>query len=158
MQLLEFTADDLALNRAGQLSPHQLADLTRGAVGAGALFAMVLGVALMVLFGVRPRRWARLFYAVMFATNVTIFGVFAWNHIAARVDRRVVVVQGPIEIAGGMRQSSVLVVAGQSYSISVEAGQALRRGDEYRVYGLAHSSTFLSLEPSPRPETGHAQH
>jgi hypothetical protein len=155
MRLLEFTADDLARNRAGQLSPHQLADATRAAIGTGSTFVMALGLALMLGFGLRPLRLAYLFYMVMSLAALTIVGAFAATHVAARVDPRVVMVQGPINLMGG-RRSWGLVVGRQHFLIPEQGGRALRRGDEYRVYSLAHSSTFLSLEPLAAPEADHA--
>jgi hypothetical protein len=155
MALLRFTADDLAQNRVGRLSPQQIADATRAAVGSALLFLLVVAVVLVVVFVVRPRGVALVFYSLMLTGSLAVFGMMAAAAIAARVQLRVESVQGPIQILGA-RRSSVLAIGRRRFSISENAGRALRAGDHYRVFGLAHTSTLLSLERLPQGEGGHA--
>ena len=155
MKVLRFTADDLTQNRSGRLSPHQIAEATRAAVGNVLMFLLVLAVVVAVVFVVRPRGIALLFYGAMLLGCLAIFGSMAGTTIAARVQLRVESVEGPIQILGA-RRSSVLAIGRRRFSVSEEACNVMHAGDYYRAFGLAHASTLLSLEPLSRTEDGNA--
>jgi len=146
--VLEFTLDDLAMNRMGKLSSHQVWMVTKWAlVQGGIALLLVFGVALMV-FGAGLTGFRRVaFYSLGFL-SLAIYLPFAGLFVVAAVARRVDVHEGKLDLHGTGR-GSVAVVDSHRVIISWVAAKVLKNGESYRIYSLGYSNEFLSIEPLP---------
>jgi hypothetical protein len=149
--VLEFTLDELAMNRVGKLSSHQVWLATKTAVVQGGFAVLLLGGAIVLVFGVGLTGIRRVaFYALALLALASDLP-FASLFVAAAVAKRVVVPEGPLDLHGTGR-GTVAVVGSQPVLISWTATKVLKSGEHYRIYSLAYSNTFLSIEPvSPDP-------
>jgi hypothetical protein len=152
--VLEFSMDDLAMNRVGKLSSHQVWLATKTAVVQGGFAVLLLGGAIILVFGVGLTGIRRVaFYALALLALASDLP-FASLFVAAAVAKRVVVQEGPLDLHGTGR-GTVAVVGSQHVLISWTATKVLKSGEYYRIYSLAYSNTFLSIEPvSPAPASG----
>ncbi len=152
--VLEFTLDDLARNRVGKLSSHQVWMVTKWALVQGGIALLLLfGVAAMI-FGAGLTGFRRVaFYSLGFL-SLAIYLPSAGLFVVAAVARRVDVHEGTLDLHGTGR-GSVAVVDSHRVIISWEAAKVLKSGECYRIYGLGYSNEFLSIEPvSPVPASG----
>ena len=150
--VLEFSMDDLAMNRVGKLSPHQVWLATKTAVVQGGFAVLLVGGAIALVFGVGLTGIRRVaFYALALLALASDLP-FASLFVAAAVAKRVMVREGPLDLHGTGR-GTVAVVGSQHVLISWTATKVLKSGERYRIYSLAYSHRFLSIEPLP-PATG----
>ncbi|HXI60659.1 MAG TPA: hypothetical protein VNO55_31575 [Polyangia bacterium] len=143
---LQFTLEELALNRAGRLSPQQTWDATKSALFTGALGLVVLGGLLVAALIVRPAGVVRLILYTMGPLSLALLAFLSWGAIDGAIQRRVIAVEGALDLRSNGRGTEVAV--GKSHvPISHKASSVLTKGARYRLYYLAGADTFLSIEP-----------
>ena len=150
--VLEFTLDDLAINRIGKLSSHQAWIATKTALVHGGLGIFFLGGIVAMIFGVGLTGFRRVAFYSLGLLGLASYVPFASLFVAAAVARRVDVHEGKLDLHGTGR-GSVAVVGSHRVIISWEASKVLRNGESYRIYSLGYTNEFLSIEPLP-PATG----
>jgi hypothetical protein len=143
---LGFTLEELDLNRAGALSSDQAWDAMRQALMFSVLTVFMLGL----VFAVRALRLRNTLVRVL-AVGASCVGfvglsVFTWQVVLAAVERKVESTEGPLSFPGGGRGLSVAVNR-RRVGVPVGAVRVLQVGERYRVYTLAHTDRFLSIEP-----------
>jgi hypothetical protein len=143
---LGFTLEELALNRAGKMSSHQVAESVKNALGASGLVITMVGLTLVVLFLGRPTGVIRVMSTVICLGLIALFTMFAWQAARDAVSHEVLVAEGPLEFRSGHRQGSMVVV-GAFRSTVDNAHKALAAGERYRVYYRANTGDLLSIEP-----------
>lgn len=143
---LGFTIPDLELNRAGQISMAQ-----RGTAywsGAGYLLLVLAGIAFGVaLFRAKVSVVTRVILSVIFVPGL---GLVLWifgSKVVGAVHPRVVSVDGLIDFRGNSRGPPSLLVGEVRVGAPDHAREVLVKGRRYRLYYLAHSLQFLSIEP-----------
>lgn len=143
---LGFTLDELSLNRVGELSSGQAWHATRQALTFAGLtiFMLVLVIALIALR--LPNILVRVLAVGASCAGLVGMSVFTWHVVHAAIARQVETNQGALSIPGGGRGLTVMI-NGQRVGVPVAAAGVLQVGDTYRVYTLAHSHAFLSMEP-----------
>lgn len=143
---LGFTLEELALNRAGELSSHQSWQSVKAAITMSLFALMALGIVAVVVFIVKPTGFMRVMMLVLSLGATAFCAMFAWRTVAAAVSHKVLVAEGLVEFRSGSRQSTIVVV-GAFRSTVDNAHKALTPGEPYRVYYLDHSGDLLSIEP-----------
>jgi hypothetical protein len=151
----QFTAEQLAANRAGRLAEGQLGPAIASAVIAGALALCALALGLGAMR--RARGVLRAGGPVMaLAGAATLIGVVALPALRDLVSGAVAVVDGVVDevaSAGKGRGAAVLVVGDLRILTRADpaAARLLVEGKGvHRVYHLRHSRRLLALEPSGR--------
>ncbi len=144
-----FTLEDLALNRVGKVSPHQLSEsYVQAAAFAGAALVM-LGLVLIYSF-IGKVGVGRIIWIVVFSAACITFAVLTGMTIAAAWKGTVANSEGNIELTNSPGSARRIVVVG-SYNWTFDRGTAvptvLVPGARYRVFYLAGSDKFLSIEP-----------
>jgi len=142
---LGFTLEELELNRAGRVSPHQSWDAIQQALTMGGLAVVAAGVMLCLVFIVRPTGWARLYYVLGFG-SLALVSVFGWRAIVGAVERTVLVAEGPLNLHGTGRGTAA-AIGRASVPVRYQAAFVLTTGATYRLYYLARADKFLSIEP-----------
>ena len=145
--LLGFTNEELALNRAGALSWHQLWEAIRTALVFGGLMLGVVGGLLAVVFVMRPTGYLRLVYVMLVPGALALLWLSA-SFVAAPFLRRVSTAEGPLDFRGSGRGPRALVIGGAWVEAPPRAATVLQKDESYRVYYLAGANQFLSIEPS----------
>lgn len=143
---LGFTLDELALNRAGQISSHQAWENVRMALFPVGLALVFLGMLLVFVFLVKPAGVGRLLYAVPIVGLVVMVGL-AWYFAVAAWQHRVLVAQGPLHFQKGRGGPSIVVDRIWVQDSPHAAPSTLMEGNAYRLYYVARSRRFLSIEP-----------
>jgi hypothetical protein len=168
MATVNFTAEDLARNRMGQVSDRQVQSLTRGAWAAAA-FPALIGLAFgigMLAVGLTSKEPVRsiVFSGVgmMFTTlMLLLFSVAGWllwtnlaqvkalHMVGADEQRKVKSVegQGRRSYIGGRRTSWLCHIGDKSFAISGLAYRIFIDGEFYRAYYTASTEHLLSIEP-----------
>lgn len=144
---LEFSIDDLALNRTGRLSPEQSWQSVRLALGSVGLLLALAGAFLFTMVAIKPKGAAKLGTVACGVCALAVFGAFTWGYLAGAVARRVEMREGPLDLFGAGRGGMNAVVDRTWVPISTRALEVLTKGERVRVYFLAHSKQFLSIEP-----------
>ena len=154
-EVLEFTLDELAMNRAGQISSHQLWGIVKSAVVQGGIALLYLsGVVAMLSGALDLHGFRRVAFYTLGLGGLVLMIPVAFRNVAAAVTRRVVVHEGQIDLHGTGRVI-VAIVGANRLPISTDALKVLTSGERYRIYSLAYSDEFLSIEPaSPAPASG----
>jgi hypothetical protein len=106
---LQFTLQELALNRAGQLSPQQTCDATKCALFAGALGLVVLGGLLMAVFVVRPARLVRVIVYTVGPLSLALLAFLCWGAIDGAIQRRVIAAEGALDLRSNGRGTEVAI-------------------------------------------------
>jgi hypothetical protein len=143
---LGFTLDDLAMNRAGKLSPQQSWEALKGALTSGGLMVMVLAAVLAMVFVLRPTGGWRLLYYGLGLAGLALFVVLGWQAIAGAARKAVLSAEGPLDLHG-TGKGMVAVIGGARVPIAHQGLQVLRNGGRYRLYYLGGANRFLSIEP-----------
>lgn len=146
---LGFTLEELTLNAAGKLSPHQVWVSVRTAL-VFSLLALLAGGALVAVATVKANLLYRFFAVVVLVGGIFLTGREATRSAMALVSRQVLSAEGPVKIGPGARYN-VSVTIGPWHDIVADAGKVLTPGARYRVYYLARSNRLLSIEPLPEP-------
>lgn len=146
---LGFTMQELALNRAGQISERQSWQAIRTAVTyGGVMLAMVVAV-LLVTFVIKPDRAVRIvYYFTLFPGSLVVLYI-AGVWIRGAVERKVLVCEGSLAFEGSGRGPPSMVIGRARVTAPPHAVDILAKGARYRIFYLAHSRTFLSIEPMP---------
>jgi hypothetical protein len=143
---LGFSLEELALNRAGHVSWRQLAYLF-GWTLFDLFFTLFCVAILALVVAGKPRKlWMSVMYAVLSTGAGAIVGFLGWRSAADLFTRTVVVAEGPLRFQAGGRRAQMLIGAFRG-SAPLHATTVLAEGAEYRLYYLARSGTFLSIEP-----------
>lgn len=148
-QAFGFTAQQLAVNRRGELAEGQVTPLAPIAWG---LVLLAVGIASAVM--VVRRKGGRGFPIPLVIIGV-LFGGFggylAFDGLAGRLAPEVAVYEGPIELQSQFKSATVRVQLGdaavQSDASFDEAWDALERENRYRAYYVPRPGVLLSLEP-----------
>jgi hypothetical protein len=160
MEHLRFTADDLAVNRTGELSAHQRRYLTFDRqknliVGLVTLVVLILATAGLLFGGLRDNNWVLLTLGgILLAVNAATSWVVGIGWVRATYDLRT----NTVEVVEGQAQHVVRHVA-KAASGSVRVGdkveipapnmemfKAFQPGATYRLYRTSHSGRLLSVE------------
>ncbi|MEM6280731.1 MAG: hypothetical protein AAF787_00945 [Chloroflexota bacterium] len=155
-EALNFTADDLTVNRAGKLSAEQQSML-RNRAGIRAFAANGMSLLLAVggfwLLGQGFWPWA----ALLFASAGALFYFSSRGRAAASIEVNVgdiAIVSGEAvlttdDVSGPERKVTehILTVGDESFVISRYAFAAFEDGDHYHVYYLPAARIILSAEP-----------
>jgi hypothetical protein len=145
MSTLGYSLDELALNRAGQVSSDQLAGSLKAAAVSVPLTLFAISTFLFIVFYARATGWHRALLITMSILSATVVGVLAYIQVADLITRKVATVEGPIEFTNVGKSPGIAI--GHKLFETLPCRDVLVRGGNYRVYYLAHSNTFLSLEP-----------
>jgi hypothetical protein len=152
---LGFTLDELALNRAGKLSPQQSWEALKGALTSGGLMVMaVLAVLAMVLVA-RPTGGLRFLYYGLGLAGLALFVMLGWQSIAGAARKAVLHAEGPLDLHG-TGKGTVAVIGRARIPVSHRAHEVLRNRGPYRIYYLGDANRFLSIEPAPEAAAGRA--
>lgn len=143
---LGFTLEELALNRAGRMSPHQIAESVRSAVGISGTVLVAVGATLIVLFLGRPTGAVRILVTILCLGLVALCTAFSGQAVAGAVRHEVLTDEGTLEFKSGPRLSTMVVV-GRFRSVVNDASKVLTPGERYRVFYARHSEALLSIEP-----------
>ncbi|MEL6148016.1 MAG: hypothetical protein AAFV33_24855 [Chloroflexota bacterium] len=155
-EALNFTADDLAANRTGQLSDEQMTMLRNRAgirgLAANAMSLVLAGVGFW-LMNQSFWQWAALLFAC--AGALYYFSSRGRAHAAVEVAAgEVAVVSGEVvlttdDVSGPERKVTehILTVGDEAFVISRYAFAAFEDGDHYHVYYLPEARLVLSAEP-----------
>ncbi len=143
-----FTLEDLALNRAGKVSPHQLSNGYAEAAGIGGAFLVTLGVAMVVAFFGKAGYGRAIGVVVCAVAAITGAAIF-WKAMVGACKHKVASVEGSFELTrpGSNMRSGVVGTYQWSFSSETGVPAVLVRGARYRVFYLAGSNHFLSIEP-----------
>jgi hypothetical protein len=148
---LGFTVQELAFNRAGQLSTRQFWDSVRAAsLGAGFVLAVLAAIA-VVVFVVRPSGlWPKgllVLISLLLGAGLLLALYVGGQWVLAAVERKVLVAEGSVSFAGSGRGPPAMVIGQARVPAPAGARSVLTKGGSYRVFYLAHSQAFLSVEP-----------
>lgn len=137
-----FTLDDLAFNRDGKLSPHQVHAVVHTAVLWCVDWLALLLIVIATLFFARGA--VRIFGIAAFLFMAPLMGFLGYRKVVAAVTQRVSAADGPLAFGnrGTIRVGSFYGLTSSSWSSTV-----LASGESYRVYYLSDSNDFLSIEP-----------
>ncbi len=158
--VFNFTPEDLAALRAGQIAPDHRARLRRnlvngifGAVLGGVGFA-ALGLVLASVLADSEGTGVAIGIAAG-GTSLALLVVAASNGWQWRAlnQGEVGVVEGPVRewTSGSRSRSYWFDVAGKRFRVSAAAHTALVQGQHYRVYYLKGNNQILGLEPFNQP-------
>lgn len=158
MQQLDFTADDLAANRAGRLSERQTAALrakrTRSiALGAGILLVMALAATACIFAGIRGSAILLVIGIGLTITSAAITGTFARHWLRLSADLR----HESVSAFSGMLERVVkpvnrrivtylLRVDGAEFNVDKETFKAFAHEAPYTLYRARYTGTLLSAE------------
>lgn len=157
-QALRFTPEDLSANRAGKLSPAQLAHLRRlqgrAMRWAGAGFGLFVLVATGFLFlGVQQNSGiATLTGMFITVLNAISMGMFARHYMRLHADLEsgaVEQLQGKLERIIrplGRVNNYVLRVAGVDFGVTKDLFKLFEHQAPYTLYRTAHTHLLLSAE------------
>lgn len=145
---LGFTLDELALNRAGKLSPQQSWEAVKGALTSGGLMVMALLAVLALVLVVRPTGGLRFLYYGLGLAGLALFVLLGWQAIAGAARKAVLTAEGPLDLHG-TGKGTVAVIGGARIPVSHRGLEVLRNGGRYRMYYLGDANRFLSIEPAP---------
>jgi hypothetical protein len=144
MDVLHFSLDDLTSNRSGQLSSRQLWSLVGETTMATSFAVFAVGLFAYAALVMRSTSWERFAWYFGSIGCIAFGGWLAANQLADLVTRRVSVAEGTLGFTNVGRGAGI-VVGGHSLP-TPPCSNVLGGGGKYRVYYLAHSSTFLSIE------------
>jgi hypothetical protein len=160
MDVLQFTADDLAANREGHLSDRQRAylDIDRrknGILGAVLVVALVFAVATLLFVGLRDENTIlTVLGGLLLMVNIALSLFFALNWVRMSYDLRTdatEIIEGAaqhvVRQAGKAKAASVRI--GETVEVpttDVEAFKAFEPGATYRLYRTTHTGRLLSVE------------
>lgn len=150
-RVFNFTPEDLALNRAGKLSPRQKQRLVRDGVfyAAGGLIILAL-LAFMLTRGDVSLGSIIIFSLILGGMGVYLLwqakahGQDAHHGIVSRMEGKVT-----LRVSAGPRRSTIVyyVVRGVEFTVPVQAYYALVEGLNYRLHYTPQAKKVLSLEP-----------
>lgn len=160
MTALNFTADDLAANRAGHLSDRQRAYLTldrrkNAILGAVVEAALVVSVTALLFVGLRDANTIlTVLGGMLLLLNTALSLFFVLNWVRTSNDLKTgetETVEGPaqhvVRQAGQVQAASVRI--GDTVEVptaDVEAFKAFEPGAVYRLYRTTHTRRLLSAE------------
>lgn len=147
---LGFTLDELALNRAGKLSPQQSWDALKGALTSGGLVVVALLAVLAMVLVVRPTGGLRFLYYGLGLAGVALLVLLGWQAILGAARKTVVTAEGALDLHG-TGKGTVAVIGRARIPVSHRGLEVLRNGGRYRMYYLGDANRFLSIEPAPEP-------
>lgn len=160
MHSLDFTADDLAANRGGRLSPRQQARL-RGmrlrsvAIGLVLLWIFALLAAALLYIGQRENSVILTLVGIgITIANTAILGIMAryWIRLTFDLQRGIArMLTGSAERVlrvSGSVTTPVLKIGGESFTVSKDTLKAIQHEAPYRVYHTPHAHILLALEPA----------
>ena len=159
---LGFTLEELALNRAGQLSEGQLHSALWSAIGC-TVAALVLAAPSLCLLFVKPSpNVSRFLVGLSLVLGILLFWWKSVPFFRDFVDPQVASVEGPIDFRGGDvgglgKRWIYFTIGGKSFAFSCPKellhGDLLTQGAIYRGYYSPYSDTSFSLErlETPRP-------
>jgi len=157
-----FTLEDLALNRVGKVAPHQLSESYPQAAGLAGVVLVMLGFVLVLSF-IGKAGVGRILWILAFAAAGIVVAVLSWKTIAGAWKRNVASSEGNLVLTHSPGSARQIVVVG-SYNWHIDPGRpvpaVLVPGARYRVYYLAGSDMFLSIEPvvdAPALDQGKSQ-
>ena len=146
--VLGFSVEELDLNRSGVVSSRQLWHLCF-TEAAGTSFVVLTAAAIAILCVAKwkttsaPMKIMPALYCVFAA----IFGGWAARDIVTNVvTRKVSAAEGPLQFEANGRGARMIVGSFKG-GAPVGAYKVLTEGATYRVYYMAHSDDFLSIEP-----------
>lgn len=158
MRELEFTAEDLAVNRAGQLSETQLDRLRvrrKRSIATGILMTLVLAfIASLCIFGGIQGSAVLLIIGVgLTLVSAVITGTFAryWMRLSADIrENTVSAFSGQLErVVKPVNQRVVtylLRVGGAEFAVTKDQFKAFAHESTYTLYRAKYTGTLLSAE------------
>jgi hypothetical protein len=152
--VLGFSIDELALNRARVASSRQLWHVTSTAL-AGALITVSMTAFIVTLCALNWKTMPPALSVMPVVCSVGgLFasGVLIRDTLANVVTREVSAAEGPLAFEA-MGRGTAIVVGAFRGRAPERAMRVLTVGKAYRVYYLAHSDDFLSIEPIAPPES-----
>jgi hypothetical protein len=144
---LGFTIQELSLNRAGQISARQSWENVRlAAWGAGMILAVIVAI-LVLVFLIKPTGILRLVYCFFLIPGFLVVSYIGFVWIRGAIEQRVLVAEGSLSFHGAGRGPPTMVIGQARVPAPPHANAVLTENTPYRVYYLAHSRIFLSIEP-----------
>lgn len=151
---LGFSLEELDLNRSGGVSSRQLWHHCFSQA-AWASFLMLAVAAIAIGLAANWKTISapmRVVTPVLCAIVMIIAGSIIRDAAANVVTRKVSAAEGPLQFEAQGRGSRMVVGSFKGGS-PIGAYKVLTVGATYRVYYLAHSSDFLSIEPVDSPKS-----
>jgi hypothetical protein len=158
---LGFTADDLAANRAGQLSAAQDARLRQAwrrqlIVTVSLVIALMFGATFALFFGQRNDSAVLSFIGILLTViNAGVVGLAAQAYLRVNGDRArggVLATSGAItrtlRVVSGRVTVCVIKLGGDEVIVSKPVFNAFEEGGRYTLYRTPISKTLLSAEPT----------
>ncbi len=147
---LGFTLDELALNRTGQISARQSWENVRlAAWGMGLIVAVIVAI-LVLVFIIKPTGILRLVNCLFLIPGFLVVSYIGCVWIRGVIERRVLVTEGSLSFHGAGRGPPTMVIGQARVPAPPHANAVLTENTPYRVFYLAHSRIFLSIEPFAR--------
>lgn len=159
MEVMNFTADDLAANQRGNLSIVQASRLKRNRrrttiIGVVAFFVIVIIATIFLYFGQQNQSTIlSLVGALLTVINAIMIGMIARAHLRTNADLReggVEILEGELEriVRRGRQQDNyVLRIDDVSLYVTKEIFIQFRHETPYRIYRSRWSGIILSAEP-----------
>jgi hypothetical protein len=144
-QALGFTLNELASNRLGRLSVDQSWRCTQMALAAAGFLIAIVGLLLATRYVVRPSGGVRVIFIVYGLAAFVVATFLFWRTSRAAFAKRVISQTGVLSFERSGKGLAIKVGA-TGFNVPRAGETVLTRGDVYRVYYLAHTETFLSIE------------
>lgn len=143
LDVLDFSAADLAANRQGKLTPKQHKQLEHKRLRI--LQSWILAICGLVAAGVALH--ARLIVIVFGSAILVTMALYGWLKFDGDFNQQVQRVQGRLQFTVRlMSPLYILHIGDQDFKVSAFVKQAFQSGDAYCLYYTAGSRTILSAE------------
>ena len=156
---IDFSAESLKANRAGQLTKDQAWQLLIPMLGACLAGLLTIGIAIaligyVLLHGLKS---IALMIPIVFALAVMV-SIYSWNDVTTIIpdvsEGRVLAMEGPVYkikvSTSGIRTRRTdyfYEINGRRFEVSPQAYKALFAGRSYRLYYTPYSKSIVSIEP-----------
>lgn len=159
MDVMSFTADDLAANRQGNLSTAQADRLKRNRqrttiIGVVAFFVIVILATIFLFVGQQSESTILIVIGgLLTVLNAVMIGMIARGYLRTSADLRagsVEILEGDLErvVRRGRQQDNYLLrIDGASLYVTKEIFLQFRHETPYRIYRSRWSGVLLSAEP-----------
>ena len=153
-RVIGFGAGDLEANREGRLGGGQAARMVTAIVGLGVLALLIVAFAGFMAWNMTTENGGLSPIPILFVGAFGIIGplLLGWSALKLVLDLlggQVQKLEGPVQrtySSSGKSTTYYYQVAGQKFTVSLRAYQALVSGPTYRVYHAPRSKRLVALE------------
>jgi hypothetical protein len=150
-----FTMEELASNRAGKLSPHQVTENIKDALGFGGLILVLFGMAIVSTFSGKLGLVRIILSIFIWGLALASFAL-GGREIAGSLSGKVRMAEGALGLTTSPNGRERTLRVGSYQTVldpTSTAHKILVPGESYRVFYLAGSQKLLSLEPQSQPSS-----